>query len=149
MDLSYESAGRISFDDEGILNLETQIVLDVEKDQRITRKQKYISADFSPGQFRKIDFAFVLSLIKTMVKRKKIPINAVFIDSLNYLSSDDRKFLLEGLANLPEFKVVVFSLEEPLYLSKDIYEVIPITRNSRIVKPDTLRNMEKPLNLLS
>lgn len=147
MDLSYESAGRISFDDEGILNLETQIVLDVEKDQRINRKQKYISADFSPGQFRKIDFAFVLSLIKTMVKRKKIPINAVFIDSLNYLSSDDRKFLLEGLANLPEFKVVVFSLEEPTYLSKDIYEVIPITRNSRVVKPDTLRNMNRHTTL--
>lgn len=143
MDLSYESAGRIFFDDEGILTLETEIVLDEEKNQRMNRKQKYIEADFSPGQFRKIDFAFTLSLIKTMVKRKRIPINSLFIDSLNYLSSDDGKFLLEGLANLPDFKVIIFALEEPTYLSKDIYEVVHITRNSRVVKPDILRDLNK------
>ncbi|MFQ5820828.1 MAG: hypothetical protein ACE5I5_12625 [Candidatus Heimdallarchaeota archaeon] len=97
----------------------------------------------SPGQHREIDFAFALALIKILNTMKRRPLNLLIIDSLNFLTNTDIRFLLEGLTKLPDFSILVFDVGPPPdFLPEDLYEVKHIRRNPRLRKSDALEDME-------
>ncbi|MHA2297293.1 MAG: hypothetical protein ACXADA_14790 [Candidatus Hodarchaeales archaeon] len=139
MNVSDENAGELYFNNDGELYLKTTLVID-EKEQQITHKYNLAKLSLSPGQSRRIDFAFSLAILKSTFKKRIKPINMLIIDGLNYISTEDKKYILEGLAHIPGVKTFLFDVEVPIFLSKGKYEIINIHRNKYLRKSQSLKN---------
>lgn len=145
-----EDIGMLKFDENKNLILINSFYNDENREDFQIKQRKYIDAKsyLSPGILRKIDFAFAFAFF--FLNRRVLirPLNLLIIDGLNFLDSIDIKMIYESLAiKKSDFKILIFSTDDPPKIDEKYYEIKQISRNPLMRKLVDIKYVSKQSSL--
>lgn len=145
-----EDIGMLKFDENKNLIIINSFYNDENKKDFQIKQRKYMDAKnyLSPGILRKIDFAFALAFF--FLNRRVLirPLNFLIIDGLNFLDLNDIKMIYESLAiENSDFKILIFSTDDPPNINEKFYEIKHISRNPLMRKLEEMQYVSRQSSL--